>query len=68
LCSAHTRWELRQQRPDAYYERKVVLGLIEPTWDWMSDAEANALLNGRYRGDGRRLDQWVSGDPIGVEL
>jgi hypothetical protein len=46
----------------------VVLGLIEPTWDWMSDAEANALLNGRYRGDGRRLDQWVSGDPIGVEL
>jgi hypothetical protein len=68
LCSAHTRWALRQQQPDAYYERKVVLGLIEPTWDWMSDAEANALLNGRYRGDGRRLDQWVSGDPIGVEL
>jgi hypothetical protein len=44
------------------------MGLTEPTWDWMSESEADALLNGRYRGDGRRLDQWIAGDPLGVEL
>jgi hypothetical protein len=67
-CSAHTQWEIRGTTPDSYYERKVVLGLVQPTWDWMTDEEAEILLNGRYRGDGRRLDAWVAGDPIGVEL
>lgn len=45
--------------PDPFYERKIVEGLKSPTWDWMSDSEANAVVNGRYRGDGRRLDQWT---------
>jgi hypothetical protein len=54
--------------PDQYYERKVVLGEITPTWDELSRSEAEAVLNGRYRGDGRRLDQWVTGDPLGIEL
>ncbi len=68
MCSAHTKWELRKVTPDPYYEEKVVKSLVEPTWDWMTEAEANTLLNGRYRGDGRRLDQWIAGDPLGVEL
>jgi hypothetical protein len=68
-CSAHTQWETRGTRPDRYYEEKVVKGYIEPTWDWMSEHEAHALINGRYRGDGRRIDQWVLPEgPMGVEL
>jgi hypothetical protein len=51
-------------KPDAYYERKIALGLTTPTWDWMSESEAEAVINGRYRGDGRRLDQWVSAEPL----
>jgi hypothetical protein len=54
--------------PDPYYHRKVVAGLVSPTWDWMSKAEAEMVLNGRYRGDGRRLDQWVAGDPVGLDV
>lgn len=68
LCSAHLQWEQRGTTPDRYYHEKVAKGLTEPTWDWMSEAEAHALLNGRYRGDGRRLDQWIAGEPLGVEL
>lgn len=59
---------MSETRPDPYYEEKVVRGLIAPTWDWMSESEGAALLNGRYRGDGRRLDQWVTADPIGIDL
>jgi hypothetical protein len=68
LCSAHLQWEIRGTTPDPYYEEKVVKFLTIPTWDWMTESEAHALLNGRYRGDGRRLDQWMSMDPLGVEL
>lgn len=61
------RWDLTGALPDPYYHEKVVRGLVEPTWDWMSESEAHAVLNGRYRGDGRRLDQWVSADPVGLD-
>lgn len=54
-------------KPDPYYEQKVVRGLVTPTWDWMSDTEAHALLNGRIRGDGRRIDSWVAGDPLLID-
>lgn len=63
-CSAHRYWSEKKVTPDAYYERKIVEGTATPTWDWMSDTEAHALLNGRQRGDGRRLDQYISGDPL----
>lgn len=42
-------------------------GLATPTWDFMNESEANTVLNGRYRGDGRRLDQWIAGDPVGID-
>lgn len=54
--------------PDRYYEQKLVQGSITPTWDYMTDTEANAVVNGRYRGDGRRLDQWISDEPMGIIL
>lgn len=53
--------------PDPYYEEKVVRGLTQPTWDWMSESEAHALLNGRYKGDGRRIDQWVLPEPLLID-
>lgn len=59
---------MKDVRPDSFYERKLVLGLIQPTWAYMSDTEANAVLNGRYRGDGRRLDVWISDEPLGIDL
>lgn len=69
LCSSHYRWSLQPDKPvDPYYERKIVEGLLEPTWDWMDRHESHALLNGRYRGDGRRIDLWVTADPLSVEL
>lgn len=68
LCSAHHNWDIRNVTPDETYERKIVLGQIQPTWDYLSDLECETLLNGRYRGDGRRLDQYVSAEPLGIEL
>ena len=59
LCSAHYHWRLSDVTPDPYYEEKIVLGITRPTWDWMTDVEAHALINGRNRGDGRRIDQWT---------
>lgn len=64
LCSAHRYWSANKVTPDPYYEEKIVKGIATPTWDWMSDTEAHALLNGRQRGDGRRLDQYIAGDPL----
>lgn len=31
----------------------------------LTTSEAEALINGRYRGDGRRLDQYTTLDPLG---
>lgn len=58
---------MRNRTPDPYYEEKVVRGLISPTWDYLTPAEAHAVLNGRYRGDGRRIDQYISDDPLGID-
>ena len=64
LCSAHWNWKELGTKPDPSYERKVMTRLITPTWDWMTDSESRAVLNGRYRGDGRRIDQWVLHEPV----
>jgi hypothetical protein len=54
--------------PDQFYERKVVEGRITPSWDSMSGPEMDAVLNGRYRGDGRRIDQYIVDDPMMITL
>jgi len=54
--------------PEVFYEEKIVKAWTVPTFDYLSDSEANALLNGRYRGDGRRVDQYVIDDPLGFDL
>lgn len=53
--------------PDPSYEQKIAMGLIQPTFEYMTDSEAEATVNGRYRGDGRRLDQFVTDEPMDLE-
>ena len=67
LCRSHQTWLSKGRSPDPFYEEKIVKGLLQPTWEYMSDAEAHATLNGRYRGDGRRIDQYVSEEPLGID-
>lgn len=64
LCHYHQEGP---DRHDPYYHRKVVEGLVTPTLGWMGAGEERALLSGRRRGDGRRLDAWVVEDPIDPE-
>lgn len=52
------------ERPDRSYHRKIVEGLLAPTWSYMDDHEVNAVMNGRRRSDGRRLDHYVLPDPM----
>ena len=44
---------------DRYYERKVVLGLIEPTDHYLDQVEIEAMFGGRPRHDGRRIDEYT---------
>jgi hypothetical protein len=66
-CRWHRRFEHRTRLPDRYWHEKLVRGLITPTDSWMSPAELEAVLNGRYRGDGRRIDDYVVGDPLMID-
>lgn len=67
-CSFHHRWNRPEsETPDPTYHRKIVEGLLEPTDDYLSDAELNATLRGRVRADGRRLDEYVPMKPYGYE-
>lgn len=68
LCRSHETWKRKGVTPDRFYERKLVLGQTQPTWDYMTDTEAEAVINGRYRGDGRRLDLYVTDEPMGITL
>lgn len=36
--------------------------------DYLSPAEQDAVINGRYRGDGRHLDSHITADPMMVSL
>lgn len=51
-------------RVDVYYERKIVLGLLQPTWEYLSAEEAKAMLYGRPRKDGRRIDAYAPSEPL----
>lgn len=58
---------MRTEQPDAGYHEKVVKGLIVPTLGVMTESEERALLQGRYRGDSRRLDSWVLMDAVPIQ-
>lgn len=61
LCRFHLRWASDQEPPDRYYHKKIVEGKCSPTLGTMSESEEKALLEPRYRGDGRRLDDYTIG-------
>jgi hypothetical protein len=66
-CEFHERWMGRIRRgvhPDESYHRKIVEGLLQPTWSYLTEVEANTTLRGRRHQDGRRLDLYVVDDPI----
>jgi hypothetical protein len=68
FCTVHEHFKRRGiTPPDRYWHEKVVRGLITPTVDWMKPSELHAIINGRYRGDGRRVDQYVVGDPLLID-
>lgn len=64
LCAAHAEWINSGITPDRGYERQVVLGLKEPIQSRLSQSEMDAVVGGRYRGDGRHLDIYTSHDPL----
>jgi len=66
-CSTHRHFADTDRTPDEYWMEKVVTGKITPTRDWMSESELHAIINGRYRGDGRRIDQYITGDPLLID-
>ncbi|MBA3403979.1 MAG: sigma-70 family RNA polymerase sigma factor [Gemmatimonadaceae bacterium] len=66
LCGLHAEMRDRDIRPDPEYHRKVVSGEKEPIQSKLSATEMESTINGRYKGDGRRLDQWVT-EPLGFE-
>lgn len=59
LCGYHLRRREGGGRVDPYYEKKVVLGLVEPTDHYMTETEVRALFEGRTKNDGRRIDHWT---------
>lgn len=67
FCTVHEHFKGKRNPPDRYWHEKVVKGLITPTVDWMKPSELHAILNGRYRGDGRRIDQYVVDDPLLID-
>jgi hypothetical protein len=61
-------WHWATGRPiDPYYHRKVIQGLLVPTFETLDRSALRALWGGRVRADGRRLDSWVVDDPTGRE-
>ena len=68
MCTVHRFFLESGREPDRYWHEKVVNGWITPTVDWMNESEMNAVVNGRYRGDGRRIDQYIAGDPLLIDV
>jgi hypothetical protein len=49
---------------DRSYHEKIAKNILQPADSYLSQTEIDATMNGRYRGDGRRLDPYVSADPL----
>lgn len=65
LCSFHLFQSETGMIPDVDWHARLVQG-GRNIYDTLTQVEMDALVNGRYRGDGRRIDQYVNGlDPIG---
>ena len=65
LCSFHVFQSETGIVPEPGWHERLVRG-GRNLYDHHTETELEALVNGRYRGDGRRIDQFVNGmDPLG---
>jgi hypothetical protein len=64
-CDYHRREHKVHDRP---YHEKIARNLLQPASAYLSPSEIAATMNGRYRGDARRLDVYVLPDPLLYEL
>lgn len=53
---------------DRSYHEKIAKNLLQPVGTYLTESEILATMNGRYRGDERRLDVYVSHDPLNIDL
>jgi hypothetical protein len=63
-CGFHERWSARQDEPDRYLHRKIVLGLTQPVDAYLTEAQIRTTLVGTRHEDGRALDQFVLPDVV----
>lgn len=68
LCAFHHWWSLRDDEPDPRHHERIILGIITPVSEDLTETEIRATLHGRSRGDGRRLDAYCLEDPIDGDL
>lgn len=50
------------------YHEKLKAKLLQPVSTYLSEAELHAIIDGRYRGDGRKVDAYVMYDPLFIDL
>lgn len=60
-CDYH---RVERKSHDRSYHEKIAKNLLQPASSYLTPTEIAATLNGRYRGDGRRTDAYVSADPL----
>jgi len=59
-CYYHMSMQNPSFCEDKTYHKKIVLGLLEPTGNYLSQTEVDSMFSGRLRNDGRRLDKYIS--------
>ena len=64
ICASHTFWFRTGIEPVHEYHLQVLAG-GRAILEFLTEPECEALVNGRYRGDGRRIDIYTSQDPLG---
>jgi hypothetical protein len=59
-CYYHMAQQGKDFHTDENYHKKIVLGLLEPTGNYLDQTEVDSMFAGRMRNDGRRLDKYIS--------
>lgn len=65
MCSYH---QVERTSHDRSYHEKIARNLLQPADSYLSATELDACMKGRYKGDGRRTDNYVLPDPLDIEL
>lgn len=65
MCAQHLEWAGSDIIPHPEYEAKVYRGEVTPVVAVLSETEIRTMMEGRYRGDGRRLDAFAPTDGEG---